>query len=98
MFPQAQTGFATWDAGAILSWSPNDILVANGSVHDYQMDLEVRTRLGIRKHDGAQRRAVEMSVGRQDRRAETLHQALERRLPGFDHIARQLIGVDDGHA
>ncbi len=36
VFPQAQTGFATWDAGAILSWSPNDILVANGSVHDYQ--------------------------------------------------------------
>jgi outer membrane protein len=36
VFPQAQTGFATWDAGAILSWSPNDILVANGSVRDNQ--------------------------------------------------------------
>ncbi len=36
VFPQAQTFFGTWDAGAILTWSPNDILVANGSVHDFE--------------------------------------------------------------
>ncbi len=36
VFPQSQDGFATWDAGALLTWSPNDILVANGSVHDFE--------------------------------------------------------------
>jgi outer membrane protein len=36
VFPQSQDGFSTWDAGAILTWSPNDILVANGSVNDYE--------------------------------------------------------------
>ena len=35
-FPPSQDGFATWDVGAQLTWSPNDILVANGSVHDYE--------------------------------------------------------------
>jgi outer membrane protein TolC len=35
VFPQSQDGFGTWDAGAILSWSPNDVLVANGSVNDF---------------------------------------------------------------
>jgi outer membrane protein TolC len=36
VFPQSQDGFSTWDAGAILTWSPNDILVANGSVNDFE--------------------------------------------------------------
>ena len=30
--------------------------------------------------------------------AEALHQPLERRLPGLDHVARHLVGVDDRHA
>jgi outer membrane protein len=36
LFPQTNSFFGTWDAGAILSWSPNDILVANGSVNDFE--------------------------------------------------------------
>jgi outer membrane protein TolC len=35
-FPQTQDWKGTWDFGAILSWSPNDILIANGSVNDYE--------------------------------------------------------------
>ncbi len=33
-FPPAQTTFSTWDVGAQITWSPNDVLVANGSVKD----------------------------------------------------------------
>jgi outer membrane protein TolC len=36
VFPQSQDGFATWDAGALLTWSPNDVLVANGNVNDFE--------------------------------------------------------------
>ncbi len=39
VFPQSQDGFATWDAGALLTWSPNDILIANGSVHDFEAQV-----------------------------------------------------------
>jgi outer membrane protein len=39
IFPQTQTWFATWDAGAQLTWTPNDILVANGSVQDYESQV-----------------------------------------------------------
>ena len=31
-FPPAQVWFPTWDVGAQLTWSPNDVLTANGSV------------------------------------------------------------------
>jgi outer membrane protein TolC len=31
-----QKWFGTWDFGAQLTWSPNDILVANGSVNDFE--------------------------------------------------------------
>ena len=33
-FPQTNLWFPTWDVGAQLTWSPNDLLVANGSVAD----------------------------------------------------------------
>jgi len=36
VFPQSQDGFTTWDVGAVLTWSPNDVLVANGSVDDFE--------------------------------------------------------------
>jgi outer membrane protein len=36
IFPQSQTTFASWDLGAQVTWSPNDVLVANGSVNDAQ--------------------------------------------------------------
>ena len=57
VFPQSQDGFATWDAGAILSWSPNDILVANGSVKDF--DAQVAT---IEANKNNTRDAVEVEV------------------------------------
>ena len=53
--------------------------------------LEVRARLGIGEHDVAQRRPIEMPVGGENRRAEALDQALERRLPGLDHLAGDLV-------
>jgi outer membrane protein TolC len=34
VFPSSDTWFPTWDLGAQLTWSPNDVLVANGSVVD----------------------------------------------------------------
>ncbi len=33
-FPPANLWFPTWDVGAQVTWSPNDILTANGAVHD----------------------------------------------------------------
>lgn len=36
IFPQTSTWFPSWDVGAQLTWSPNDVLVANGSVADYE--------------------------------------------------------------
>ncbi len=39
-----------------------------------------------------------MAVGSQDRAAEALDQPLERRLARLDHVARDLVGVDDRHA
>jgi outer membrane protein TolC len=33
-FPAANEWHATWDVGAQLTWSPNDVLTANGSVSD----------------------------------------------------------------
>src|SRR4029077_14175197 len=57
--------------------------------------LEIRTRLGIGEHDVAQRRPVEMPIGGEDLRTEALDQALERRLARLDHIARDLIAVEN---
>jgi outer membrane protein TolC len=34
--PPEQKWFGTWDFGAQVTWSPNDILIANGSVEDFQ--------------------------------------------------------------
>jgi outer membrane protein len=34
VFPQANAWFPTWDVGAQVTWSPNDILTANGSASD----------------------------------------------------------------
>jgi outer membrane protein TolC len=36
VFPQTQSWFGTWDFGAVLSWSPNDVLGANGNVGDFE--------------------------------------------------------------
>src|SRR2546421_1322384 len=63
-----------------------------------RQSLEIGARLGIRKHDVTQCRAVEMPVRSQDRAAKTLHQALQRRLTGLHDLACNLVGVDDGDA
>jgi outer membrane protein TolC len=34
IFPQTKTWFPTWDVGAQLTWSPNDILTASGAAGD----------------------------------------------------------------
>jgi outer membrane protein TolC len=34
VFPASQTWFPTWDLGAKLIWSPNDVLLGNGNVSD----------------------------------------------------------------
>ena len=34
VFPATATWFPTWDLGARLVWSPNDVLIANGNVSD----------------------------------------------------------------
>ncbi len=34
--PPTNVWNATWDVGAQLTWSPNDVLLANGSVGDYE--------------------------------------------------------------
>jgi outer membrane protein TolC len=34
VFPPTNAWFPTWDLGAQLTWSPNDVLVANGAVND----------------------------------------------------------------
>jgi outer membrane protein TolC len=36
VIPPEQKWFGTWDFGAQLTWSPNDVLVANGSVNDFE--------------------------------------------------------------
>jgi outer membrane protein TolC len=36
VFPPSQDWFGTWDLGAQLTWSPNDIPLAGGSVRDYE--------------------------------------------------------------
>jgi outer membrane protein len=38
-FPQTQDTHPSWDAGAIISWSPNDILTANASAHDFESQV-----------------------------------------------------------
>jgi outer membrane protein TolC len=35
VFPASQTWFPTWDVGVQATWSPNDILTANGGASDY---------------------------------------------------------------
>jgi outer membrane protein TolC len=35
-FPATQDWFGTWDVGAQLTWSPNDLLVANANVSDFE--------------------------------------------------------------
>ena len=35
-FPATQDWFGTWDVGAQLTWSPNDLLVANANVVDFE--------------------------------------------------------------
>src|SRR5580658_5762728 len=60
--------------------------------------LQVRARPGIREHDLAQRRAIEMSVGCENPAPEALYQPLERRLPGLDDLACHLVAVEDWHA
>src|SRR6185312_9429957 len=42
-------------------------------------------------------RTVEMTVGGEDRSAKALDQALEGRLPGLDHLACNLVAVQDRH-
>jgi outer membrane protein TolC len=57
VFPQTQDWFGTWDAGASLSWSPNDILIANGSVSDYEAQAAA-----IKANQNTTRDAIEIEV------------------------------------
>src|SRR6185437_5547514 len=83
-----------------LVWAPGGGRPGLHSSPDRRMRerLEIRPRPGVRKDDLTQLRPVEMAVRREDGAAEPLHQPLERRLPGLDHLARHLIRVDDRDA
>ena len=37
--PATQDWKGTWDVGAVISWSPNDILTANASAHDFEAQV-----------------------------------------------------------
>ncbi|HEY5145332.1 MAG TPA: TolC family protein [Polyangiaceae bacterium] len=56
-FPQTQDTHATWDAGAIISWSPNDILTANASARD--LDSQVAS---IKANQNNTRDGIEVEV------------------------------------
>ena len=36
VIPPSNTWFPTWDVGAQVTWSPNDVIVAGGSVNDFE--------------------------------------------------------------
>jgi outer membrane protein TolC len=57
VFPQTNAWFGTWDAGASLSWSPNDILIANGSVSDYEAQAAA-----IKANQNTTRDTIEVEV------------------------------------
>jgi outer membrane protein TolC len=57
VFPQTATWFGTWDVGATLSWSPNDVLIANGSVSDYEAQAAA-----IKANENNTRDAIEVEV------------------------------------
>jgi outer membrane protein TolC len=57
VFPQTQSWMGTWDAGATLSWSPNDILTANASVTDYEAQAAA-----IKANQNNTRDAIEVEV------------------------------------
>jgi outer membrane protein TolC len=56
-FPATQDWHATWDVGAILSWSPNDILTANASARD--LDSQVAS---IKANQNNTRDGIEVEV------------------------------------
>jgi outer membrane protein len=57
LFPQTPTWFGTWDFGATLSWSPNDVLVANGNVGDFEAQAAA-----IKANKNVTRDAIEVEV------------------------------------
>ncbi len=47
-FPATQDWFPTWDLGAQLVWSPNDILTSSGNVHDFEARaVAIETQRGV---------------------------------------------------
>jgi outer membrane protein TolC len=56
-FPATQDTHSTWDAGAILSWSPNDILTANASAHDFESQVA-----SIKANQNTTRDGIEVEV------------------------------------
>ena len=57
VFPQTASWFATWDAGAQITWSPNDVLVANGSTSDFESQVA-----SIEANKNSTRDGVEVEV------------------------------------
>ncbi len=66
-FPPANLWFPTWDVGAQLTWSPNDLLVANGAVEDGETRVAA---IEANKHNV--RDGIEVEVTQQ---WEAVHQA-----------------------
>jgi hypothetical protein len=56
--------------------------------------VEVAERLRVGEHDRAQCGPVERSVGADHVGAEPRRDRVERRAPGSDHVARELVVVD----
>ena len=57
VIPPEQKWFGTWDFGAQLTWSPNDLLIANGSVNDFESRVA-----NIEANKGNTRDGIEVEV------------------------------------
>ena len=57
VIPPEQKWFGTWDFGAQVTWSPNDVLVANGSVSDFESRVA-----NIEANKGNTRDGIEVEV------------------------------------
>lgn len=69
-------------------------LPAHGRVHDR---IQRRALLVVREDTRAERRAVERAVRAEHPRAERAHDGRERGRARLDDLAREHVGVDDGH-
>jgi outer membrane protein TolC len=98
-FPATQEWFPTWSAGAQITWSPNDLAVANPSV----VDLEARAN-ALEAQKQVTRDGVEIEVmqGYQgvleaDTAIQTTTRQLESAVEGY-RVARELFNAGRGTA